>query len=184
MSLDKFLNRRNIVVSLLSAVAVAVILSIFLIQLFHIQPGCSYSRYVHEIDTGRYLAIEKVDQYRYNIDYCDYVRDAAGNIYDYFGLIQISGWEVVKQGGNWGTNMEGILLESDSFAYRVDAEMIKRTDNPYLDQSDPESRSLNVGFFTYIPSDTLPTGSYSISILVREGKEYKILLTENKLEVQ
>ena len=184
MGIHQLSSSKKIILSLLSAVIVALVLGIFLFNLFHIQPGCAYSRYVHETDTGSYPVVEETDRYRYGIDYCDYVRDADGNIFDYFGLIQIAGWEVSNQGETWGTSMEGILLESDDHAYRVDTEMRKKTDIPYLDQSDPESKSLNVAFFTYIPQDSISTGSYRVGILVRDGKEHHALWTESMLEVQ
>lgn len=169
--------------SLLSAVIVAAVLAVSLFYLFHIEPHCNYSRYVHDAELGSYPPIEEADQYRYGIDYSDYVRDGAGNVSDYFSLLHIAGWEVARQGETWGTSMEGLLLESDSRAYRIDTEMRKKTDIPYLDQSDPDAKSLNVAFFTYIPQDSLTTGSYKVGILVREGKQDKVLWTENGLEV-
>ena len=176
-------KRKKTLISLLSAAMVAIGLGAFLVQLFNIEPSCSYSRYVHETDTGNYPVVEEIDQYRYGIDYCDYVRDADGNIFDYFGLIQIAGWEVSNQGEIWGTSMEGILLESDDHAYRVDTEMRKKTDIPYLDQSDPENKSLNVAFFTYIPQDSLQSGNYRVGIIILESKKQKVLWTENTVKI-
>ena len=144
---------------MLSAVIVAAALSVALYYLFQIEPHCNYSRYA------------------------DYVRDDVDNISDYFGLIRISGWEVAKQEEGWGSNMKGLLLESDDCAYRVDVEMSKKTDTPYLDQSDPDDKSLNVAFFTYIPRDSIAAGSYRIGMLVRDERENKVLWTDNRLEV-
>ena len=62
--------------------------------------------------------------------------------------------------------------------------MQKKTDIPYLDQSDPEDKALNVAFFTYIPQDSIATGSYRVGLIVREGKKNKVLWTENRLEAQ
>lgn len=162
----------------------AAALSFSLLQIFRIQPGCAYERYVHEVGKGSYPATEQTELYRYGIDCCDYVRDGAGNITDWFGLILVSGWEVANQGENWATNMQGIVLESDEHAYRVDTEFRKKTDIPYLDQSDPDSKALNVAFFTYIPQESVSAGSYRVGILVREGREDKAIWTENRLEVQ
>lgn len=180
----QIVKQKKTVCSLLSAVIVAFLLSIALHHLYHIQPNCSYSRYVHEADLDGYPEVEETDLYRYGVDYCDYVRDGAGEIYDYFGLIRISGWEVAEQGEHWGSNMNGVLLRSNCCAYRIDTEMQKKTDIPYLDQSNPEDRALNVAFFTYIPQDSLSTGSYRIGLLVREGRQDKVLWTESMLEVQ
>ena len=174
----------RLLVSLISAIIINIALGIALFHLFHIQPDCSYRRYVHETDTDSYPVVEKANEYRYGIDHCDYVRDAEGNIYDYFGLIQVSGWEVAHRGANWETSAEGVLLASDTYAYRVDIEMTKKTDIPYLDQSNPEDQSLNVAFFTYIPQDSIATGSYRVGILVWEGRQQKVLWTESRLEVQ
>ena len=177
-------KRKKALISLLSAAMVAIGLSVLLVRLFNIKPSCSYSRYVHEIGKNDYVSIENMDIYRYGIDCADYVRDEVGNIYDYYGLIQISGWEVVRQGESWHTSMDGILLESDNSAYRIDTEMRKKTDIPYLDQSDPESKELDVAFFTYVPQDSLSTGTYRIGILVQEDRQDKVLWTESTLEVQ
>lgn len=168
---------------MLSAVIVAAALSVALYYLFQIEPHCNYSRYVHYAEIDGYPAVEETEQYKYEIDYADYVRDDVGNISDYFGLIQISGWEVVYQGEFWGTNMEGILLESYDIAYRVDVEMKKEIEIPYLDQSNPDDKSLNVAFFTYIPQDSIKAGSYKVGILVRDDLKDKVLWTENRLEV-
>lgn len=174
--------------ALLSAFVIAVVMGISLFQLFQIKPdihpGCAYSRYVHKISVNSYLPVEDTDNYRYWIDYADYIRDEAGNVGDYYGLISISGWEVVERDGTWGTNLEGVLLESDEFAYRVDTEMRKKTDIPYLDQSDPEDESLNVAFFTYAPPYTLSPGVYRIGLLVREEEQQKTLWTESRIEVR
>lgn len=168
---------------MLSAVIVAAALSVTLYYLFQIEPHCNYSRYVHEAEIDGYLQVENFDRYKFEIDHADYVRDEAGNISDYFGLIRISGWEVAKQGDIWGSNMKGLLLESDDRAYRVDVEMSRKTDTPYLDQSDPDDKSLNVAFFTYIPRDSIAAGSYRIGMLVRDERENKVLWTDNRLEV-
>lgn len=176
-------NKKKTALSLLSAVIVAAALSVALYYLFQIEPHCNYSRYVHEAEIDGYLPVEEIEQYRYEIDYADYVRDDVGNISDYFGLIRISGWEVAKQEEGWGSNVKGLLLESDDCAYRVDTEMKKEIEIPYLDQSDAEDKSLNVAFFTYIPQDSISAGSYRVGILVKEEQIDKVLWTENRIEV-
>ena len=176
-------DKKRVWRSLLIAGIVAAMLSISLYYMFQIKPYCSYNRFVHNVGKDDYIPIEATEDYRYEIDYFDYIRNDAGNISDYFGLIQISGWEVVRQGDVWGNNMRGILLGSEACSYSVDVIMKKKTDIPYLDQSDPDDKSLNVAFFTYIPQDSLLTGSYRIGILVQESRQSKVLWTDYRLEV-
>lgn len=181
-------GRKRVWPAFLSAVIVAFALGIILIRIFSIKPdidpGCAYDQYVHEVSLDAYPAVVDTTTYRYGLDYSDYVWDNEGNISDYFGLILITGWEVTEQGEYWGTNMEGVLLESDEHAYRVDVEMQKKTDIPYLNQSNPKDKALNVAFFTYVPPYTLSTGNYRVGILVRDGKQYNVLWTENSIKVQ
>lgn len=179
----KVVDRKSAWRSMLGAIIVAIMLSVSLYYLFQIKPHCGYSRFVHSVGKDDYIPIGATENYKYEIDYFDYIRNDAGNISDYFGLIQISGWEVVRQGDVWGSNMKGILLGSEACSYRVDVIMKKKTNIPYLDQSDPNDKSLNVAFFTYIPQDSLSAGNYRIGILVRESRQTKVLWTNNRLEV-
>ncbi len=182
------LGKARVWFALLSASIIAVVMGIFLFQLFQIKPdihpGCAYSRYVHKINVDSYPSVEDISKYRYGIDYADYIKDETGNIGDYYGLISISGWEVAERDKTWATNLEGILMESDEYAYCVDIEMRKKTDIPYLDQSDPKDRSLDVAFFTYAPPYMLSPGAYRIGFLVRDEKQQKVLWTENRIEVR
>ena len=165
MKRDKFIKLAATALPCLAAAAL-------LVWVFASMGKCPYARNISKVDVGALSAIED------SVYICD-IEEAAVDQADPFELAKIRGWIVEPKGEYYGVAAAKLLLYSDSAAYSVKVFREKRADVIYMDQSDPDSRELNVGFTAYFSIDEIEKGEYTIGFLVKDGTGERAVLTSD-----
>lgn len=136
---------------------------------------CAYERNITEISENSYATCSG-----------EYIYEVESSTVDYkdpFYLAQVQGWLIQPKGNFYGPVNAEIVLSSETAAYSVRAYAVKRADVYYLDQSNPKSKDLRVGFLARFPTEQFPAGVYKIGFLVNEQGTASVLWTESELSI-
>lgn len=139
---------------------------------FH-QDKCSYEQNIMEIAINTHTI--EFGKYIYDVE------DPTIDFDDPFHLAQVRGWLIQPKGEFYGPADADLILASETSAYKVQMYSEKRLDVYYMDQSDPNSKDLFVGFFARFPTKQLPAGEYKVGFLIKENGEESVLWSESLL---
>ena len=168
--------KRNKFLRMAASVLISLAVCIYLVSMLSSVGECPYSRCISRVTLSARPASEKSE-------YISDIEEVTIDHEDPFELAEVKGWLVEPKGEYYGKADAKLLLYSDDTSYSVRLFWEKRTDVIYMDQSDPNSKDLNVGFMAYFPIDELEKGDYTIGFLVNSGGNEDVILTSDTISV-
>lgn len=156
-------------------VLIYVLFFIEIISIYASTNVCTFEHTIKELKVvPEYLA---VGEYLYEIE------ESLIDEEDLYRLVNISGYLMKRETEKYLPVAADLLLVSDDKAYRLDLYTNKRTDIYYLDQSNPDSKDLYVGWFGKFPAESVENDIYKIGFVISENNSEAVLWTDNMINI-
>ncbi len=150
----------------------------FIVEILTIYAHINVCAFEHNVNELKNISLNyALGEYLYEIE------NSIIDEEDLYRLVNISGWLIKKDNDKYMPVNADLLLLSESNLYKVKIYSEKRTDLHCLNQSNPNSKDLYVGWFGKFPATTLETGKYKIGFILYDGVEQTILMTNKIIEI-